>query len=572
MRTLFICSLVFITHAASAQWAVSLSNQNAADVLDGSYNPVDYAASTVISDPSVIINDLLSEISADSLEYYNQMLTTFGTRHTLSDTISNSWGIGAARRWIHGKFMEFDAANEDRLEVGYLNFKYDANLNCPGYAAVDHKNVVAVLPGADPSDRTFLLVEAHMDSRCDMPCDTTCVAPGVDDNGSGTALVMELTRVMSQYTFDHTIVFTTTTGEEMGLWGAEAWAFYIDSLNLDFRACFNNDIVGGILCGPVASPPACATPGSIDSTSVRVFSFSPGSSALANSPHKQFARYINLQQLEVLNPIMSVPMAINIMLPVDRTGRGGDHQPFTDLGYTAVRFTSTNEHGDGSGGAGHLQHTTDDTLVDFNYLARNTTINGVNMALLAGAPDIPNPSYTPIQNGVEIQMTGPDAAFLHYRVGVRDLVNVSELYWDTVYTFTGTTTLIINDLDHGQKYYFSVMNVDVNGVESLPADEFSFIVNSTDDLSSLYGVQVFQNNPDPATESTDIIVEFSEHVGDDLRIVVRDLLGRKVDELRIPGAAGQHRVNYERPGADGTYFYTLVIDGQVVASRKMLFN
>lgn len=572
MRIAFLITTLLLTVNMNAQWAVTLSNPDAADVLEGNYMPSYYSPTTAIYDPAIIVPDLLASVSADSLEAYNQYLETFGTRHVLSDTVSTTTGIGAARRWIHSKFAEFSAANENRLLVGYLDFKYNPAPSCPTFTHYDHRNVFAILPGADSTLTDFLLVEAHMDSRCDQPCDTACYAPGLDDNGSGTALVMELARVMSAYTFDRTIVFTTTTGEELGLWGGEAWAFYIDSVGLDFGVCFNNDIVGGVLCGAVASPPACATPGSIDSTHVRVFSFSPGGGAFANSPHKQLARYIELQQIEEINPIAAVPTEINMMLPIDRTGRGGDHQPFTALGYTAVRFTSANEHGDGTGGAGHLQHTSNDTLLDYNYLARNTVSNGVNLAILASAPTKPTYTSTPIQNGVEIEMTGADATYLYYRVGVRD-GDVSDLYWDTVYTFVGTTTLVIDDLDHGDTYFFSVMNVDGLNRESLPGDEFSLTVNAMQELAGQYGVSMSQNYPNPALDQTEVILNFQRTLTEKVEIVITDVLGRTVERIPVEPVSGEQRIQFNpNQPLNGYYHYSLLIDGVEAASRKMVFN
>ncbi len=565
--------LTCFTLSSLAQYSVHLSNPNAAAVLSGNYSPSTYVASVVIEDPDIITQGIINDISTDSLQVFSDKLISFGTRHVLSDTVSNIRGIGAARRWIHDKFLEISVRNENRLEVGYLDFKKSAANTCPQFSILDHRNVVAVLPGTDNTDPSFLLVEAHMDSRCTGSCDTTCFAPGRDDNGSGTCLVIELARVLSKYSFEHTIVFTTTTGEELGLWGGEAWAFYIDSADLAFKACYNNDVVGNVLCGPVASPPSCTPPGSIDSTSVRIFSYSQSNNPAANSIHKQLARFTKLQLLEVINPLFTVPMDIDVYIYHDRTGRGGDHQPFSAKNLRALRFTESNEHGNGSGATGHLQHTVNDTLIDYNYLARNTIINGVNLALLALGPDAPTPVFTAISDGIQIEMTGVDTAYLNYRVAVRGTGSSSNQYWDSVYTFTGTKFLIINDLVFGETYYVSVMNVDADGVESLPSDEFTLLVNSINGAVNYYGILLHQNYPNPATESTTIQIDFKQTLSVSVELHIIDLGGRVVQMQKINPDKGIRTIQIDhRILSKGYYLYSLYVDGIPFTIRKMIFN
>ena len=140
-----------------------------------------------------------------------------------------------------------------RLVTGYLEFDQTV-------CTMDrHRNVVAVLPGVDTTDPSVIIVEAHLDSRCKDNCDGDCLAQGMEDNGSGVALVLELARVMgySNYVFDHTIVFMTVTGEEQGLVGSNAYAVFAKQDSLPIKAVLNNDIVGGIICGMTSSPPSC---------------------------------------------------------------------------------------------------------------------------------------------------------------------------------------------------------------------------------------------------------------------------------------------------------------------------
>jgi hypothetical protein len=372
----------------SAQSNILSSNPLAEQILLGNYNPVDYSpdmAAPLL--PTTLAAQLQAQISADSLKEYILKLSTFGTRNTGSDTLSPSIGIGAARRWTHQKFAEFSVENDGRLIPSYLQF----DLAICGVN--QHRNIFAVLPGSNPASG-MVLVEGHIDSRCDVLCDTSCLAEGVEDNATGTALVLELARVMSRYQFPNTVVFLVTIAEEQGLLGAEAFADYVQQKNIPLNAVLNNDVIGGILCGKTSSAPSCPGLDAVDSTSVRLFS-----SGSFNSKHKQLARFNKLQYQENLLPFAAVPMNIRIMSPEDRTGRGGDHIPFREHNYPAMRFTSANEHGDASNGPDYVdrQHTSEDVLgvdtdgdqvidsffVDFNYLARNTLINANALAIAA---------------------------------------------------------------------------------------------------------------------------------------------------------------------------------------------
>jgi Zn-dependent M28 family amino/carboxypeptidase len=119
-----------------------------------------------------------------------------------------------------------------------------------------HKNVLGVLPGTDKDNHQLIIIEGHFDSRCAGRCNIDCVAQGIEDNASGTALVIELARVMSKYTYKNTFVFMATTGEEQGLNGAEAFANYAVNKNISIEGVFNNDVIGGIICGKTSSEPS----------------------------------------------------------------------------------------------------------------------------------------------------------------------------------------------------------------------------------------------------------------------------------------------------------------------------
>jgi hypothetical protein len=475
--------------------------------------------------------------------------------------------------------MEISEANESRLVVSYMNFeKYICG-------ASYHRNVFGILPGMDTTNKEIIFIEGHFDTRCEGACDTSCYSPGMDDNGSGTVLVMELARIMSKYAFDQTVIFALPTGEDQGLYGAKAFATYFSNNEIQIRACLNNDVVGGIACGMTSSPPSCPYFNHIDSTNVRIFSNSPGNDSSTVSKHKQLARYMKLHQEEDINPLLNTPMNINIILREDRTGRSGDHIPFRQKNYAAIRVCSQNEHGNGSGTPPDRQHTTTDVLgldlsfppngiidtffVDPGYLSRNTIMNGVNLGYLAIAPPIPAPEFTALPGGVEVEMTGSDAQYLHYRFCVRSKGS-GTLYFDTVYTFSGTTNFQLNGLEPEKEYYFSVMNVE-NGVESLPSDEFTIITVGTGQLNWIDDIRMMQNHPNPFTDQTYIPI-WSGSQNDRLaEIRIMDITGRKVKSIPLiltPGKNQYPLVN--DTNLQGMYTYTLIIDRQAVQTRKFI--
>ena len=159
-----------------------------------------------------------------------------------------------------------------------------------------YNQVFAVLPGSDLTDKSIILLEGHIDSRCNDQCNTASNAPGVSDNATGSALVIELARILTQYNLKATVVFLLTIGEEQGLVGSTAFANYLYNKSRSVRMVMNNDIAGTTLCGPFSSSPNCV-PNNIADRSMRIFSY--GST---NSIHKQLARYIKLEYNEQISP------------------------------------------------------------------------------------------------------------------------------------------------------------------------------------------------------------------------------------------------------------------------------
>lgn len=572
----YFCFLVGLLPVCGfAQTNIHLTNGTAAQVLGGNYDPAFYQASQVITDNDAIIAGINQQVSPDSLKSYILKMSTFQNRNTGSDTVSATTGIGAARRWAYGKFQEFSAQSENRLLPSYLQFD---QLIC---TQAQHRNILAVLPGADTSDHRIIVLEGHIDSRCSDECDPLCIAQGIEDNASGTALVLELARVMSRYTFKHTLVFMLTIGEEQGLYGGNALAQYAVDNDLPVKAVFNNDVIGGVICGETSSPPSCPGVNDVDSLQVRLFSYGG-----FNSLHKQLARYTKLQYKEELMPIVSVPMLISVMSAEDRTGRGGDHIPFRQKGFTAIRFTSANEHGDASNGSGYTdrQHTSDDILgidtntdgeidsffVDFNYLARNAVINGTASATAAIGPgEIDFTLAATMDAGIEITINSPEA-YPQYRVGLRTTGND----WDSVYTFTSATDTIFPA--PATVYFLSVAAVDANGVESLFSREV--LISGTQVGLEEVGeesreLELLQNKPNPFDEVTIIAVKVKQPKNyKKAQIVIRDMQGKVLEELPISLDKEINEVNYEHGyGKTGVYTYTLVVDGKEIGSKRMIF-
>ncbi|MDH5233822.1 MAG: M28 family peptidase [Gemmatimonadota bacterium] len=318
------------------------------------------------------IAEALADVSPARLRSMDSTLVTFGTRHTMSDTLSATRGIGAARRWIHAELTQFS-----KECGGCLRVEYDTGsaviARSPQRPTQHLVNVVAWLPGRD-ADRV-VVIGGHYDSCiCSVDnMDATSDAPGADDDGSGTVAVMELARVVSKRFpkgFDATIAFALYTGEEMGLLGSTQFAERLQREQKTVTAAFTDDIVGNVI----------ADDGRVDSTSVRVFavdSLAVGGGELARYVWATGALY--QPRFEVL-PV----------LRLDRLGRGGDHSPFVRQGIPGLRFTERLENY-------KRQHLPTDALndVDFGYVAKVARLNLATVVSLASAP--PRPESTAYQ-------------------------------------------------------------------------------------------------------------------------------------------------------------------------------
>ncbi|MEO5673594.1 MAG: M28 family peptidase [Chitinophagales bacterium] len=575
-KTVFFIHLLICLiglHPSYSQTNIISTNLLAEQVMMGDYDATQFLPPTILDHPDTIVQGIITRISTDTLLSYINKLASFQNRNTGSDTVSSTKGIGAARRWVYQKFSEIGAANNNRLIPSYLQF--DSTI-C---TIKQHRSPFAVLPGLDTSDPSIIIIESHLDSRCEALCDTSCTAQGVDDNGSGTALVVEIARILSRYAFAHTLVFLTNTGEEQGLNGAVAFAEYVQQKGISIKAVENNDIVGGILCGHTSSPPGCPGFGDVDSTQVRLFS-----SGAFNSPHKSFCRFIKLEYKENILPFSTTPMTITLMTAEDRTGRGGDHIPFRERGFTAMRFTSANENGNANvtDTAYHdNQHTSQDVLgydtdgdqvidsflIDFNYMQRNAQINANGAAMAAIGVLTPGFSFSANGGDVTVTMVS-QLQYEKYRIGVRS----NSFDFDSVYSVTGISATF--QIENAGIYYISTASVDSNGVESFFSEEKLINITGIENVSGGNGFILMPMKPNPADEAAMISIFASKEIQyKEAMIRITDSNGLLINEIPVKIKKGINEVMYTHGfHPAGTFIIQFMVDGKNLATSKVVFS
>ena len=312
------------------------------------------------------VQAVVDGVSEQRIAAIEQKLESFGTRNLMSSQDDPEHGIGAARRWIEQQFKSFSP----RLEV-----RQECHLEPKGARVtkdVQLCNVVAELKGTVHPER-YLIVSGHYDSivlvfKKDEPrsidAEATAaapIAPGVTDDASGVAAVLELARVMSTRQYEKSILFVAFAGEEQGLLGSHHMADQARQHNQQIEAVLNNDIIGSDVAGN----------GRKDDSSVRVFSDGP-----EDSGPRSLARYT-----KEISERYVPSMRMDLVFRADRFGRGGDHTPFANAGFAAVRITSTEENYAN-------QHTPHDTFANTSpaYTTRVARMNGAALATLALAP------------------------------------------------------------------------------------------------------------------------------------------------------------------------------------------
>jgi hypothetical protein len=329
------------------------------------------------------VKKIVEEISEEHIGATMKRLGEFGTRYVGSEQDNPTHGIGGASKWIESEFKSYSP----RLEVSLQPFNVPKTQRTP--KDLDLVNVVAVLPGTIDKDH-YVIISGHYDSialrrptngavRTDdagpaSAADSDPLAPGVADDGSGTAATMELARVMSQYTFDKSIIFITFAAEEIGLNGSKAFAAKARQEKMQIEGVLNNDIIGSDISGNGMSA----------NNHLHVFSEDP-----ADSPSRSLARYTK----EIGERYMP-SMSIDLVFRHDRFGRGGDHTSFVAEGFPAVRLTTPSENFAN-------QHTATDTFANASvpYTTRVAKVNAAVLATLALAPKPPQVAPTPRAGG-----------------------------------------------------------------------------------------------------------------------------------------------------------------------------
>ena len=367
-------------------------------------------AAALIAAPAFAQSAPEAEVSAERLRADVAKLVSFGTRHTLSSPTDKKRGIGAARAWAAAEFRQASKACGGCLTV-VLPEKMETGDRIP--RPVKIVDVVAIQRGTERPNEV-VIVQGHIDSRVTDVMDFTSDAPGANDDGSGTALVLEAARVLSKHKFPTTIVYAALTGEEQGLFGGKLRANYATAQGWTVKAVLNNDIVGN----------SKGSDGLVDDTHVRVFSEGPradGDDKLRaaarrfggenDSPSRNLSRMIaGLDE--------SIPGGLEVrqVWRADRMGRGGDHLPYQELGYPAVRFTVAvenydHQHQDLRTENGKFYGDTIDYM-DFPYLAKVTKLNVATLARVASAPLPPTPTAeAAVQTFTDVKWTAvPGAA------------------------------------------------------------------------------------------------------------------------------------------------------------------
>jgi len=425
-----------------------------------------FSQTTIQRDPG--IEKMAKEISPDSLKSYIKTLVAFGTRNTLSTQTDPKRGIGAARNWVLGKFNEFA-----RQSGGRMTAFIDTTTLQKDSRRVDTTivlgNVVATLKGTDPNDNRIFLISGHLDNMRSNVMDRVGDAPGANDDGSGTAAVIECARIMSRHGFPATIIFVAVSGEDQGLLGANFMSEKAKKENRNIEAVLNNDIMGSNNSNETNI---------INNTKIRVFSEGlPAYETEKNAVNirnlglendgksRQLARYVKEVGERYIDNLEVVMVYRN-----DRFLRGGDHTPYVQRGFAAVRITEMNEnytrqHQDVRMENG-IQYGDLEEHIDYEYLRKNTGLNMVNLANLAKAPPMPDSvkmDVKKLSNSTYLYWKAPRSGKIKgYYVLVRETTSA---FWQKK-IFTAETEMRLPFSK--DNYFFAVQSVNETGNESLP--------------------------------------------------------------------------------------------------------
>ena len=410
--------------------------------------------------------EIIENTSSAKLEKSVRILTNFGTRHTLSDTLSEIRGIGAARRWIKSEFESISRSCGNCLNVFYQKNYFTPKDGDRIVKPVWINNVLAIQRGKTHPNR-FIIMSGDIDSRISDPTNYTDDSPGANDNASGMAGTIEAARVLSEYTFENSILYVGLAGEEQGLFGGKGLAKHAKEKGWEIIGVLNNDMIGNIT----------GEDGVIDNRSFRIFSEPVPANETENERKnrrfyggevdgisRQLARYVHKnvkKYMPEMNPMM--------IYRLDRFGRGGHHRPFNDLGFAGIRIMEAHENYT-------MQHQDirlengiayGDVIegVNFNYAKKLTSVNAINLASLAWAP----PSVKKLSIGGIVEAS---VKFTWEKVQDPNVIGY-KIYWRDTTSPTWQNERFVGDINKYtlkeiviDNFFFGIATVRKNGFES----------------------------------------------------------------------------------------------------------
>ncbi len=421
-------------------------------------------SSTLIAQTDTKIYDIINAVSTDRIKEDITTLANFGTRHTLSDTISTTRGIGAARRWIKSEFEKISSDCKNCLNVFYQKDFVKKGTNKRIVKDVQIVNVVAIQKGTKYPNN-YIIMSGDIDSRISNPNNFTDDSPGANDNASGMAGTIESARVLSKYKFENSIIYVGLSGEEQGLFGGKGLAAYAKEKKWNIVGILNNDMIGNIK----------GVDGVIDNRTFRIFSepvppteterqrksrrFYGGE---VDGISRQLARYIH-KTTKTYMPEMNPKMIYRL----DRFGRGGHHRPFNDAGFPGIRIMEahenyTQQHQDIRTENG-IEYGDKLKFVNFNYANKLTAVNAINLASIASAP--PSPKNVGIGGIVEAsaklkwdKVNGAKGYKIYWRDTTSPTWDNFKYVSETEFTLKG---IVIDN------FFFGVASIGKNGHESI---------------------------------------------------------------------------------------------------------
>ena len=423
-----------------------------------------YINFNVIAQKAENFYKIIEAVSEERIKNDITKLANFGTRHTLSDTISEKRGIGAARRWIFNEFQKIAKTCEGCIEVSYQK-----NFHQPDGRRIIKPvwiiNVIAIQKGYKYPNR-FVIMSGDIDSRISDPLNYIDDSPGANDNASGMAGTIEVARILSKYRFENSIIYAGLSGEEQGLFGGVGLARHAIEKEWEIIGVLNNDMIGNI----------SGVDGVIDNRTFRIFSEPvPANESENNRKNRRFyggevdgisrqlARYIS-KTVKTYMPEMNPKMIYRL----DRFGRGGHHRPFNDVGFAGVRIMEAHENYNQQ----HQDIRIEEGIaygdvieaVNFSYAKKLTAVNAINLASLAWAP----PSIKELSIGGVVE---PSVKFKWNKIDDESIAGY-KIYWRETTSPTWDNSRFVGNVNEFKlegividNYFFGVSTLGENGIE-----------------------------------------------------------------------------------------------------------